>query len=192
MPFSVAQIQPDFLITTAHKWLLGPYSYGFCYVAPQWHQGQPLEENWLNREGSEDFARLVEYRDAYQDGAKRFDAGEASNFILSPIAGEALRQILAWGVDDIAATLRVKTDTIAKRAKAMGLQVASDEYRAPHLLGLRHPTGFPGDLPLKLARANVYASARGDSIRVAPHVYNTDEDVERLFDVLLKNMGSIG
>ena len=42
MPFAVPEIQPDFLVTTAHKWLLGPYSYGFCYIAPRWQGGIPL------------------------------------------------------------------------------------------------------------------------------------------------------
>jgi len=191
MPFSVAEIQPDFLVTTAHKWLLGPYNYGYCYVSPKWHQGRPLEENWMNREGSENLARLVQYRDRYQDGAKRFDAGEASNFILSPIAGEAIKQILSWGVEEIAATLRERTNAIAARAMTMGLEVAEPEYRAPHMLGLRHPSGLPDGLPAKLAQAKVYTSARGDSIRVAPHVYNTEEDVERLFTVLQENIKGI-
>ncbi len=189
MPFSVSQIQPDFLVTTAHKWLLGPYSYGFCYIAPRWQDGHPLEENWLNRAGAEDFARLVDYREAYQDGAKRFDAGEASNFNLAPIAGEALRQILSWGVVAIAETLRARTDAIAERAAGLGLEVAPAAYRAPHLIGLRHPRGFPSDLPARLAEANVFASARGDSIRIAPHLYNTDADVERLFQVLRAQLG---
>ena len=184
MPFAVAEIQPDFLVTTAHKWLLGPYSYGFCYAAPRWHGGHALEENWMNRAASEDFARLVHYRADYQPGAKRFDAGEASNFILAPIAGEALRQLLDWGVDAIAATLRVRTDAIADRARTVGLDVADRPYRAPHLIGLRHPEGFPSNLPAQLAAAGVYASARGDSIRIAPHLYNTDADVDRLFGVL--------
>ena len=189
LPLAVSDIQPDFLVTTAHKWLLGPYSYGFCYVAPQWQQGCPLEENWMNREDSEDFARLVHYRDAYQHGAKRFDAGEASNFILAPIAGAALKQILSWGVAEIAETLKHKTDAIASRAVAMGLAVAEDRFRAPHVMGLRHPDGFPGDLPSRLAGAGVFASARGDSIRIAAHLYNTEEDVDRLFRVLRNTMG---
>jgi selenocysteine lyase/cysteine desulfurase len=180
----VIEIQPDFLVTTAHKWLLGPYSYGFCYVSPRWQQGRPLEENWLNRDGSEDFARLVQYRQAYQDGAKRFDAGEASNFFLAPIAGEALRQILSWGVAAIAETLQTRTDTIAERAAELGLAVAPAAHRAPHMIGLRHPEGLPADLPARLAAAKVFASARGDSIRIASHLYNTDADVERLFHVL--------
>jgi selenocysteine lyase/cysteine desulfurase len=184
MPFSVADIQPDFLITTAHKWLLGPYSFGFAYIAPRWQKGVPLEENWLNREGSADFARLVDYRDTYQPGALRFDCGEASNFILAPVAAEALRQILAWEVEAIAATLRTKTDEIANRAREMGMATAPTAFRAPHLIGLRLSSLPPSDLPTRLAQARVFVSVRGSAIRVAPHLYNTTADIERLFIAL--------
>jgi selenocysteine lyase/cysteine desulfurase len=186
MPFSVETIQPDFLVTTAHKWLLGPYSYGFCYVAPKWQNGEPLEENWLNREGSEDFARLVDYRDAYQPGSRRYDVGEASNFILAPIAAVAIRQILDWGVENIAAALRQKTDAIADRADQMGLGVAPPADRAPHLIGVSKPGGFPRELPELLAQEKVYVSVRGESIRISPHLYNTSQDLDRLFHTLEK------
>ncbi len=184
MPFDVSEIQPDFLVTTAHKWLLGPYSYGFCYIAPRWQEGIPLEENWLNREGSEDFERLVDYRDAYQPGALRFDCGEASNFILAPVVAAALRQILDWDVAAIAATLKAKTDEIANRAHEMGFETAPAAFRAPHLIGLRLSTPPPPDLPNRLAAAGVYVSVRGSAIRVAPHLYNTEEDIDKLFDAL--------
>jgi len=121
MPFSIERVQPDFLVAGTHKWLLGPYSFGFCYVDSKWHDGMGLEENWMNRAESEDFSRLVDYRDNYQKGARRFDMGESSNFILSPIAAAALRQILDWGVENIAVTLQAKTDAIADRAKEMDL-----------------------------------------------------------------------
>src|SRR5258708_2201506 len=81
---TIPEIQPDFLITAAYKWLLGPYSLGFLYVAPQHRQGIPLEFNWMSREGSEDFAQLVDYCPTYQPGARRFDVGERSNFVLLP------------------------------------------------------------------------------------------------------------
>jgi selenocysteine lyase/cysteine desulfurase len=184
MPFSIDAIQPDFLVTTAHKWLLGPYSFGFCYVAPRWQEGTPLEENWLNREGSEDFARLVDYRDHYQPGARRFDCGEASNFILAPVAAAALTQILAWGVPAIAATLKAMTGQIAARAQALGLATAPAEARAPHMLGLRLTAPPPPDLPARLAQAGVYVSLRGSAIRVAPHLYTTETDIDRLFAAL--------
>lgn len=184
MPFAVTEIQPDFLITTAHKWLLGPYSFGFCYIAPRWQDGVPLEENWLNREGSEDFARLVDYRDRYQPGARRFDCGEASNFILAPVAAAALRQILDWDVAAIAATLKITTDRIADRAQAIGLAAAPAHRRAPHMIGLRLAAVPAPDLPARLALAGVYVSVRGSAIRVAPHLYTTEADVDRFFEAL--------
>ena len=186
MPFSIDTVQPDFLVAASHKWLLGAYSFGFCYIAPKWHGGMPLEENWFNRAGSEDFARLVDYREAYQPGARRYDQGEASSFMLSPIAAAGLKQILEWGVENIAETLRGKTDVIAYRAQQMGLSVAPAQVRAPHLIGVSKPGGFREDLPALLAQDNVFVSVRGESIRISPHLYTTKEDIDRLFTVLEK------
>ena len=186
MPFAIDRIQPDFMVAASHKWLLGAYSYGFCYVAPKWQKGTPLEENWFNRADSENFARLVDYREAYQTGARRYDQGEASNFILAPIAAAGIRQILEWGVGNIAETLRHKTDVIADRALQLGLYVAPAHSRAPHLIGVTKPGGFAKDLPQLLARENVFVSVRGASVRISPHLFTTDQDIERLFTVLEK------
>src|SRR5437879_1100783 len=73
MPLDVAAIQPDFIVSVGYKWLLGPLGLGCLYVAERHRDGEPLEENWINRAGSEDFARLVDYRDEYRDGARRYD-----------------------------------------------------------------------------------------------------------------------
>jgi len=186
MPFSMERVQPDFLVAASHKWLLGAYSFGFCYVSPKWHGGTPLEENWFNRAGSEDIARLVDYRESYQPGARRYDQGEASNFILAPIAAAGIRQILEWGVENISQTLQSKTDAIADLAQKMGLNVAAAHVQAPHMIGVSKPDGFKKDLPLLLAKENIFVSVRGESVRISPHVYTTDEDINRLFAVLEK------
>ena len=186
MPFSIDRIQPDFVVAASHKWLLGAYSFGFCYVAPKWQAGTPLEENWFNRAGSEDFARLVDYRESYQQGAKRYDQGEASSFILAPIAAAGIRQILDWGVENISKTLRAKTDEIADRAQNMGLSVAPAHTRAPHMIGVSKPGGFNKDLPQLLAQDNIYVSVRGESVRISPHLFTTEEDIDRLLTVLEK------
>jgi selenocysteine lyase/cysteine desulfurase len=56
-PLSIHEIQPDFLVSVGYKWLLGPYGVGFLYASERWHaNGEPLEESWLHREGSENFA----------------------------------------------------------------------------------------------------------------------------------------
>src|SRR5262249_55581286 len=114
---------------------------------------------------------------------RRYDMGERSNFALLPVAKAALEQLLEWGIDEIAATLRTMTDEIATRATALGLSVAPAELHASHLIGLR-ARKLPADLPTRLAASQVYVSVRGDSIRVAPHLYNMPVDIERLFTTL--------
>lgn len=184
MPLAVDTVQPDFLVTTAHKWLLGPYSYGFCYVAPRWQHGEPLEENWMNRAGSEDLSRLVDYQKNYRPGARRFDVGEVSNFILAPIARAALQQLLQWGVEEISVSLQAITAAIAERAGRLGLRICPANLRSPHLIGLTLRDGKAKELAAQLAAENILVSVRGNSIRISPHLYNTHADIDRLFSVL--------
>jgi selenocysteine lyase/cysteine desulfurase len=184
LPLDLARVRPDYLVCPGYKWLLGPYSLGYLYVAPQHQDGRPLEQNWIAREASQDFARLIDYAERYQPGARRFDVGERSNFALMPVSIVGLEQLLAWGVPAIAETLAERTGRIAERAAALGLTSTPAARRAGHYLGLSLPQGMPSGLPERLAKERVYVSLRGASLRVTPHLYNDDADLDRLFAVL--------
>lgn len=186
MKLSVADIQPDFLVAAGYKWLLGPYSLGYLYAAPHRQQGRPLEHNWIGREGSEDFAGLTRYRDSFQPGARRYDVGEPSNFILVPMAIAALRELTEWGVPAIHETVSALTEQIAAAAEPLGLTAVPRARRAGHYLGLRSTGPLPSGLVQHLAAERVYASVRGRALRITPHLYNTPDDVERLISVLAK------
>jgi selenocysteine lyase/cysteine desulfurase len=186
LPFDVGSVQPDFLVTGSYKWLLGPYSHGFLWVAPRWRQGEPLEQNWIGRANSRDFAALVNYTDQFAPGARRFDVGEVSNFGLLPATIAALEQCLEWGVETVHQTLRQHTDAISDHAERLGLGVSPPQNRSGHLIGLRLGGRDPRTLAAALAEAQVFVSVRGDSVRVSPHVYNDSNDIERFVDVLAK------
>lgn len=190
LPLDVSQVRPDFLVAATYKWLLGPYSLGFLYVSPRWQDGQPLQENWANREAAHDFARLVDYRKSYAAGARCYDMGERANFVALPMAMASLEQISAWQVARIAHTLRGLTDSIAAQVAPWGLHAAPAHLRAGHFLGLRWPGPLPPGLTEQLAAAQVHVSIRGPAIRITPHVYNNPEDVSRLLDVLDKALHS--
>lgn len=183
-PFDVDAVRPDFLVASSYKWLLGPYGVGFMYVGEEWRAGEPIEHNWINRKGSEDFARLIDYQDDFQPGARRFDVGERSNFALLPMAAEALRRILAWGVENVSESIGELTDSIERRAAELGIEAVPRERRARHMIGLRLGPDAPQDLAARLASENIFVSVRGESVRVSPHLYNTERDVDRLFEAL--------
>lgn len=189
LPFDVAKIQPDFLAAAAYKWLLGPYSTGFLYVAPRHQEGKPIEHNWVVRAGAEDFTALVEYRDDFAPGARRFDQGERAGMQLLPVSIASLELLLGWGIENIQATLAEKTAAIAAGAAELGIKSAPRNRRAGHFAGLRFTGGIPGDLAEKLAAAKVHVSVRGSSLRVTPHLYNTDEEADRLLAVLRTTRG---
>jgi selenocysteine lyase/cysteine desulfurase len=184
VPFDVTSIQPDFVVGAGYKWLLGPYSVNYLWVAPERRNGIPLEETWVSRAGSHDLSRLVDYRDEYAPGARRFDFGERASFQLLPMAIAALEQVLAWGVDDVAEATDPLTAAIEEHATSRGLQAVSRHARGPHLIGLRHEGGLPAGLAGTLAKEGVFVAVRGDSIRVSPYLYNDLSDVDRLFSVL--------
>ena len=183
-PFVMSVVQPDYVISAGYKWLLGPYSQSFMWVAPQHRRGRPIEFNWIARADSDDFAGLVNYRDDFLPGARRFDVGERSNFALLPMALAAMRQIVSWGVDAVAAYTAGLTAAVEEQAAALGLDPIPAGRRLPHLIGVRFPGGLPDGLSARLAAAGVFVSIRGDSIRISPHVYNTPRDVDRLFALL--------
>jgi selenocysteine lyase/cysteine desulfurase len=184
MPLDIERLRPDFLVTVGYKWLLGPFSVGYLYVTEEHRQGEPLEQNWILRAGSEDFARLVDYRDEYQPGARRFDVGQRTKFELLPMAIAALEQIVDWQVSSVAATLAARTSEIARKAAGLGLDPIPDVRRGPHLLGVRLPEQARDRAISALAKVNCFAALRGASLRISPHLHTTDEDVERLFDGL--------
>jgi selenocysteine lyase/cysteine desulfurase len=184
LPFSVRDVQPDFAVAASYKWLLGPYSVGFLYVAPKWHGGMPLEENWIQRANARDFSTLILYTENYDTGARRFDMGERSNFALLPAAVRAMKQLLDWGVAQISETAGALNRQLAEAAADLGFSAPAEPLRAPHYLALRRKEAIPKQLPEMLAREKVFVSVRGSSIRVTPHVYNTVEDGERLIACL--------
>jgi selenocysteine lyase/cysteine desulfurase len=183
-PLDVAEVGPDFLVASAYKWLLGPYGVGFMHISEEYREGAPIEHNWINRRGSEDFSRLVGYQDAFQPGARRYDVGERSNFVLLPMASEALRQILDWGVENVSETIGELTDLIEEQARERNIEAIPAKRRARHMVGLKLGSAAPEDLAARLAKERVFVSVRGESVRVSPHLYNTAEDVGRLFEVL--------
>ena len=182
MPLDVAALRPDFVVSVGYKWLLGPFGRGYLWVAPEHRDGRPLEENWIVRADSDDFARLVDYRDEYLPGARRFDQGARTLFELTPMAIAALEQIHAWTPPRIAATLAGITADIAARVTAAGGHRAGP--RGPHLLGLRLPGGATDRAAAALRQAGCYVARRGDALRVSPHLHVTATDVDRLVTTL--------
>jgi selenocysteine lyase/cysteine desulfurase len=177
VPIDIAAVRPDYLVAAGYKWLLGPLGTSYLYVAAEHRDGRPLEENWANRAGAEDFEAAAPHPTAYRPGARRFDSGQRSNFVLVPMAIAALEQVLAWGASQVAAALAPVTARIEEQARVMGFDPHPAPLRAPHMLGI----GLPPGTAKRWAAETVHVELIGSVMRVSPHLHVTDRDLEMLF-----------
>jgi len=188
-PVDISQLAPDFMATAGYKWQFCPYGVAFLYVNEQYFDGIPIEEAWMGRDGAEDFSRLVDFTDQYQPGARRFDAGEKSSFPNIAGALAALQMLAEWGIDNISETLADTNTRIAGILAGHGFETMAIDARAAHFQGARLPATDPRKLAAHLIENGVYASVRGDHLRVAPHLYTDDEDLACFDDALRSILG---
>jgi len=164
---------------------MGPYSIGMAYYSSEFDSGTPIEQNWINRFESENFANLVNYNANYQPGALRYEVGEHSNFILVPMMLEALKKLNEWNPENIYTYLVELVEEPISKLRSAGFIIEETQYRASNLFGIRLGAQHNMDkIKSDLSEANVFVSYRGDAIRVSPNVYNDSNDLATLVNVL--------
>ncbi len=183
MPFDVNSLAPDAVIAGGYKWLMGPYGCGYAWYGPRMDDGRPLEENWINRQGSDDFRNLVNYTDTYRPLANRYCVGQHSNFLITPMQIAALQQVNSWGQENIQEYCAGLWTVIADELDKLGVILPTN--RAHHLVGLRLPDSIDREkLVAAINHRGLKVSYRADAVRVSPHVYNTPEEMAELVGAL--------
>ena len=186
---NVKELHIDALICAGYKWLFGPYSMALGYFSEKFKNGIPIEESWMNRSNAADFSNLTDYDIKYKSMAGRYNVGQSTNFILSPIMLTGLKQINIWGVRNIENYCNQLAENLLNKLKPLNFSFETKEYFNPHLFSL----GLPKEIkPLKLINRldneNIYVSIRGSYIRVSINVFNNEEDIEKLVSVIKREL----
>ncbi len=190
MPIDVRVLDPDFLVFPTYKWVLGPYGRAFLYVARRWQDGVPLEQTSAARR-SVNSEQVPYLRDTgYVADARRFDMGERDHYVSLEMASIGMELVAGWGSDAIVERLQFLTDRLADGLRNSGVLVSDKRVRAPHILSLQFPGGMPEDLVARLAAENVYVTPRLGRLRVSPHVYNDEADIDRFAITLRRCLGA--
>lgn len=180
-PFSIKDIQPDALICAGYKWLMGPYSSGVAYYSDRFNDGLPIEESWMNHEGRENFSQLVNYNYNYTPKAGRYDVGQSSNFILTPMLAEGIKQVMEWTPQHIQSYCESISKDAIQELRSIGCFIEDDSFRGHHLFGVYLPQHLDiSEIKSKLSKNNIFVSYRGNAIRISPNVYNTKDDLMKL------------
>ncbi len=179
----------DFLAADAHKWLLGPCGAGILYVrAALQERLAPAVYGWHNVR-CPNFTTQEEI--VFQPDARRYEAGTANLVGLAGLQA-GLELVLEVGVEVIATELRRKRAWLVSALTAKGCVVwhgACPEANASGIVAFHRPTEDTTCLHARLTAAGVVTSLRADRtgqsyIRLSPHFYNTDDELQRVLRAL--------
>ena len=113
--------------------------------------------------------------------------GERDHFISMEMAAIGMEMMAGWGNEPIVARLAMLTDRLADGLADTGVAACRDRtLRAPHVLSLAFPKGMADGPAEQLAAENVHVAPRLGRLRISPHVYNDEEDVDRFVEVFKK------
>jgi len=177
----VEKWQADFLCANSYKWLMAGYGCGLLYVREKWlHQFLPQGAGWRSMQHADfmDNRRLDLRQDAgrYEWGCPAFP----SVFAL----GAALQYLKDIGRERIEKRILELTAWTRKGLREAGFEVVSSDAHPSGITVLRLPQAPRA--AQKLLAQGIYVSARGPGLRVAPHFYNSFEEVETLIRQLKK------
>lgn len=185
VPVDVHELGVDFYLSGALKWLCGGQGIAFLYCRRDLVQHmEPLAVGWW---GTEDAFAFDRSGLRLRDDARRFETGTYPLPQAWTAAG-GLELIGEAGVEAIRARNKELTAGTVERAAATGLEVLSpvEPDRRGGLVRVRVSGGPAGAEAVAhgLLERDVVVDHRGDALRISPHLFNDENDLDRAFEQL--------
>jgi selenocysteine lyase/cysteine desulfurase len=187
-PLDVDEMAIDFLAADGHKWMLGPEGAGIAYIRrEQLERLRPFGVGWHSVTPGQDYTHIeLNLRPT----AARYEGGSQNNAGFLAL-GASLKLLMELGIDAVAATILDITDRACERLTEIGARIVSD--RRPDHRGGEQRSGIvafelPGRDSMAVKRhaikQNVVFGCRAGRLRISPHAYNNEEDIDRLIGAL--------
>jgi len=180
LPVNVRTARVAALACGSHKWLLSPLGLGIFYcrkdLCERLRVWAPGAESVVRKPGT-----YLDYRLDLREGAGRFEAGSLN---LAAICGleAVLRMMESIGEQRIERRIRSLTDHLCRGLQERGCELVSSraEGEWSGIVVFSHPKCPARDVVDALARRQVIVALREGRVRVSPHFYNTEDEIERL------------
>jgi selenocysteine lyase/cysteine desulfurase len=174
----------DVAAAAGHKWLLTPEGIGLLYLSDRARERiEPTLVGWTSVPEPEDYNN---FEQGWKDGALAWETGTCPASLLYGLE-TSLRLLSETGVDRIARHLEYLTDHLCNRLQDMNYQVVSSRVKSEksQIVCIRHMAGLSAmALYSHLKARKITTAPRGDRLRLAPHLYNTIEEMDQLVEAL--------
>lgn len=182
-PLDVQETPIDFLAADGHKWLLGPEGAGILWIRPEVLQDlRPLGVGWNSVVNAEDFStidfRLKPHTGRYESGSLNIAGVHA--------LGASIELLLKIGIENIAPRVLSLTDRLCQGLCKLGWDVYSSRQpeEASGIVSVEVRGSNVRDLVRRCRVHGIVVNQRAGRLRISPHCYNTEEELDRLIELL--------
>jgi len=184
MQIDVKRDDVDFLTTACYKWLLSPPGAGYLYVKDELiEKFEPPFVGWASVKP--EVFETIDFWDIWNlklsETASRFEVGSPS-FISLAGATEALKMLLNIGIENVERKIAKLTDHLIEAVKNLGLELQTPEESQCRSGIVNFKIGKPQEVAKMLSRKEIVISARANGLRVSPHFYNTEAEIDKLIE----------
>lgn len=185
LPIDVREMGIDVLASGGHKWLLSPFGTGFAYVRSELiERMEPRVIGWTAMSACDDLEHLLDYSPGFRNDARRFEVATLPFQDLAAFA-ESLELLMEVGVPAIERHVLELLDRLERWLEGSDdVEILGDRSEARRSGILAFRPSDPQAVYRTLVDAGVVCALREGGIRIAPHLYSTTSDVERVMDVL--------
>jgi cysteine desulfurase/selenocysteine lyase len=185
-PMNVSELGIDFLASDGHKWLLGPEGAGIFYCRHELAELlKPSLIGWKSVVNENDYDH-IDFR--LKTDSLRFEEGSLNVMGIMAL-GAAVDLLLEVGIDRIGERILDLGDLIVEEAEKRGSEIRSPKDRK-HRAGINSIMGNFDPIVVKdrMRAVGILVNVRSGAIRVAPHFYNTEDEILKFFSELDKLM----
>ena len=189
-PLDLGTAPIDALTCCGFKWLCGPYGTGFCWIRPDVRATLDYNQAyWLAMQGERDLDSMRNYivRSDSELGARKYDVFCPADFLNSMPWTAAVTYLLELGLDRIATHNEALVARLLAGLDDRRFAVVSppDGPSQSTLVVVTHrdPERTRG-IDAALQRGGVDVALREGALRISPHLYNTNADIDRALDIL--------
>ncbi|MCC7475216.1 MAG: aminotransferase class V-fold PLP-dependent enzyme [Pirellulales bacterium] len=187
-PIDVDEFGIDFLAADSHKWMLGPEGAGIAYIRRNHlDRLRPIGPGWHSIDPGQDYTHIeLNLRPT----AARYEGGTQNNAGILAM-GASIRLLAGLGTANLSAAVLENTDLACERLAKIGARIVSDrslDHRGGEqrsgIVSFEMSGQDPMALKRHLMRQDIILGCRAGRLRISPHAYNNEEDIDRLVAAL--------
>jgi selenocysteine lyase/cysteine desulfurase len=187
-PIDVGSLPIDALVCAGFKWLCGPYGTGFCWMKRTVMESLRYEQGyWLAQLGARDLTSEGGYELSAEKRVQNYDVFCPANFFNFKPWLAAIKLFLDLGVDTVASHDQRLVAILVDGLARLGVRLVSPraiDQRSTLVCFEHEDTEHTRLLYEALGKRGIDVAMRNDSIRISPHLYNTQDDIELALDVI--------